>query len=52
MIASKFMNVQKVPMNMEPAHEVDEGRAEKAGFGSRFEQLELAVSFDKDFNSL
>ncbi|MBI3373149.1 MAG: GMC family oxidoreductase [Betaproteobacteria bacterium] len=47
---AKFMNVQKVPANQwtERMRLMKEG-AEKIGAGDRFRQVDLAVSFDKDW---
>ena len=48
---AKFMNVQKVPANQwNPRMKLMQEGATKAGFGSRFEQLELAVTFDPNLN--
>jgi cholesterol oxidase len=48
---AKFMNVQKVPANQWTNRmKLMQEAANNAGFGSRFKQLELAVSFDPDFN--
>ena len=48
---AKFMNVQKVPANQwNPRMKLMQEGATKLGFGDRFAQLELAVSFDPAFN--
>ena len=48
---AKFMNVQKVPLNQwNPRMKLMQEGATKAGFGSRFDQLELAVTFDPNLN--
>lgn len=48
---AKFMNVQKVPPNQWPNRmKLMQDAAQKAGFGDRFKPLELAVSFDPDFD--
>jgi cholesterol oxidase len=48
---AKFMNVQKVPPNQWTNRmKLMQDAAQKAGFGDRFKQLELAVSFDPNFD--
>jgi cholesterol oxidase len=48
---AKFMNVQKVPSNQWTNRmKLMQEAANNIGFGNRFKQLELAVSFDPDFN--
>jgi cholesterol oxidase len=48
---AKFMNVQPVPPNQWPNRtKLMKEAAEKAGFGDRFKPLELAVSFEDDFD--
>jgi cholesterol oxidase len=47
---AKFMNVQPVPANQWTNRmKLMQEAAQKTGAGARFKQLELAVSFDKDF---
>jgi cholesterol oxidase len=47
---AKFMNVKPVPANQWPNRtKLMKEAAEKAGFGNRFKPLELAVSFDDNF---
>jgi cholesterol oxidase len=46
-----FMNVQKVPANQwNPRMKLMKEAATAAGYGSRFDQLELAVTFKQDLN--
>jgi cholesterol oxidase len=48
---AQFMNVQKVPVNQwSNRMRLMQEAAQKTGFGDRFKQLELAVSFDPDCN--
>ena len=48
---AKFMNVQKVPANQwTDRMRLMQESANKIGAGDRFKQLELAVSFDPDWN--
>ena len=48
---AQFMNVQKVPANQWTNRmKLMQEAAQKAGFGDRFKQLELAVSFDANFD--
>jgi len=47
---AKFMNIQPVPANQWTNRmKLMKEAADKTGAGARFKQLELAVSFDKDF---
>jgi len=48
---AKFMNVQKIPAGQWTERmKLMKGAAEKIGKGDRFKPLELAVSFDPDWN--
>ncbi|MBV9085060.1 MAG: GMC family oxidoreductase, partial [Acidobacteriaceae bacterium] len=48
---AEVMNVQRVPANQWTNRmKLMQEAAQKAGFGDRFKQLELAVSFDPDFD--